>query len=386
MEQDSVNRIAGTRFFEKIVLGCLSSSGAKSHFADFVTRIDVNDQMFAHSLREHGDYGAAISQFFNLSLQQFEIYSQISSTLLSGRDKIAFLDFASGYGRLTRFLSARKGDNELLYASDVQDDALDFIKRNFGNVRTVTSSYSPEKFDPKRKFDFIWVISLFSHLPERLFRDWIQKLYSLLDEHGVLCFSVRGIEHLGKEAVDQGGQFRFDSVSEDSNLDSHCYGTAYAADDFVRQVLRQTLGDDLNCVRIPRAIAAEQDLYVVASDSRTDLSVLKSIRRGVWGWVDIRRLSCNSGELYLEGWVASLDDACKCAVDITIGGVDCVPDKLGIPRPDVSEVLSDPRLEGSGWSLTRTLPADTKSVYIVVKARAANGCIALLYCGAVEAS
>ena len=46
-------------------------------------------------------------------------------------------------------------------------------------VTVVPSAFEPGEFRPGRTFDFIWVASLFSHLPEELFRRWVAKLVSL---------------------------------------------------------------------------------------------------------------------------------------------------------------------------------------------------------------
>ena len=52
--------------------------------------------------------------------------------------------------------------------------------------------------------------------------------------------------------------------SENANLATEIYGTTYASEAFVRDAVRHASGDDRTCVRLPRALANEQDLYVVA--------------------------------------------------------------------------------------------------------------------------
>ena len=55
-----------------------------------------------------------------------------------------------------------------IWASDLQTDAVDFVRDTFG-VQALASHADPARFAPERRFDFIWVASLFSHLPESLF-------------------------------------------------------------------------------------------------------------------------------------------------------------------------------------------------------------------------
>jgi len=135
-------------------------------------------------------------------------------------------------------------------------------------------------------------------------------------------------------------------------------------------------------VAVCRALANEQDLYVVAADPSIDLDGLAAFRRGVWGWVDRRSLS-SEGDLYLEGWAASLDEGSASRIEIVVDGEahDVEP---SIDRPDVGEAHRDARLVRSGWRLqTRLRDAGRSSVPVEVFAHTATSC-SLLYKGDVR--
>lgn len=76
----------------------------------------------------------------------------------------------------------------------------------------------------KRGFDMIWVASLFSHLPDRLFRAWLTKLHALLAPGGVLCFSVRDESQFVGQMPAEGFVYR--PESEQIPIDASIYGTA----------------------------------------------------------------------------------------------------------------------------------------------------------------
>ncbi|NWG73792.1 MAG: class I SAM-dependent methyltransferase, partial [Rubrivivax sp.] len=342
-----------------------------------VTRIHADDQMLLHSLRHHRDAGAAVSQYYNVALQQYQAARQIvDATFPPAGDRVALLDFACGFGRLLRFLVCCDRDLELT-ASEIQDDALRFVADTFG-VPTVRSSMQPEAFDPGRRFDVIWVASLFSHLPQALFQRWLARLHALLTPRGVLCFSVHGDALVPPGDVMPAHGLLFKPQSENPDLDAQDYGTAYVTEAFVRGAVARAAGDGLPVHRLPKALAHEQDVYVVAAGRGRDLSGLSTFRRGPWGWVDEHRVV--GGALVLRGWAASIDDGALPAVTIRIDG-DPHTCPTGDSRPDVRDAFADDRLATSGWALRLPSAPERPRPWVEVTAHTERGETALLYAG-----
>jgi SAM-dependent methyltransferase len=308
----------------------------------FNTRIHPHDQMLTHSLAQHGDANAAFSQYFSIALQQHHGFHEIRRLLFTedAGEEFEVLDFACGFGRMLRFLALSLSPQQI-WASELQADALTFVGENFG-VHTLASHADPSRFDPDRHFDMIWVASLFSHLPETLFHAWIGRLISLLKPNGILCFSVRDVSQLPPATQLPPGGFLYDRSSENASLDSEIYGTTWASEDFVTRAMHAATGDQRATYRLPRALANEQDLYVVAAEPDRDLSALDGFRRGPWGWLDQISLS-ESRELHLQGWAASLDDGEIDHVEIEIDGATNRI-QTGIARPDVAAAFNDERM------------------------------------------
>lgn len=368
--------------YRRLVLGFAADIDADAAIARFNTAIHPGDQMLLHSLRQHRDAGAAFAQYFNIALQQHAAARQLMRGAF-GDDTgdVDVLDFACGYGRLLRFLSLST-DPRRIFASDLQTDAVDFVRDAFG-VQALVSHADPARFEPGRRFDFIWVASLFSHLPEPLFHAWLARLIALLTPRGVLCFSVRDASLLPDPSALPASGLAYARESENADLASDIYGTAYASETFVRSALRTAAGDERPYVRLPRALANEQDLYVVAGDPHRDLAPMRAFRRGPWGWVDVRHLS-NDGVLELQGWAASLDDGAVEAVEIDIDGVLHAV-RASIERPDVATAFGDDRLARSGWAFTCELAGNVRTARVVVSARSTRGEGALLYAGSIRA-
>lgn len=339
-------------------------------------RVHENDQMLAHSLAHHRDAAIALSQYFNISIQQFNCFRQVAESGFENPENLQILDFACGYGRLLRFLAAWLPKHNIRGA-EIQAEALKTNKHLFG-IEGHLSHSDPQAFSIDQRFDIIWVASLFSHLPDRLFRAWLGKLHSLLAPGGVLCFSVRDESQFAGMMPADGFVYR--PESEKIPIDSSLYGTAWASERYVLQAVDSAITAPVECMRIPRALAMEQDLYLLYGERPAPIrSAL--FRRGPWGWVD--RMQRNpDGRLRMEGWAGSLDQSRLDAVEVRIDGE---PTRVatGIPRPDVAEAFDNPRLARSGFEFNATLPSGAPG-FVEVSALVQNDERALLYAGPTD--
>jgi SAM-dependent methyltransferase len=100
------------------------------------------------------------------------------------------LDFASGGGRVLRYLKAAFPDAELA-ACDVVDAYLRFCSDVFG-ARAVKSHLDPSQVELDGQYDLIWCGSLLSHTDSDDFGGYLKLWESALAPGGVLVFSVMG--------------------------------------------------------------------------------------------------------------------------------------------------------------------------------------------------
>lgn len=371
-------QLCNTPYFQNVIVQHCQALANQPNI-ELITSIHSNDQMLTHSLFHHRDANAAFSQYYNVGLQQFNAAQQILDALFPGeQESIQFLDFACGYGRLLRFMSQYLPQQHL-FASEIQADALAHVKKSF-NTQTIASHANPKDFLPEKKFDLIWVASLFSHLPRELFHAWLQRLVATLTPNGVLCFSVHDacLVPEGHDFPEQEG-YLFWPQSENADLDSSLYGTTYVNETFVAAMIASVCGAEHSYYRIPRGLAHEQDIYVIANNTNRNLKALEGFRRGPWGWVDERSLTAD-GDLYLRGWAASVDDGPLDTIKITINNAlhQC---PTGKNREDVGRVFADSRLNSSGWEFRYQLPKNTDCARIQVTAETDRGERALLYTG-----
>jgi SAM-dependent methyltransferase len=145
------------------------------------------------------------------------------------KDEIRILEFASGYGRVTRHLPSLMPKAKIV-ASDIHPEACDFIRREF-DVETYPSDIDPGKAVIGEGYDFIFVLSLFSHLPHRTFASWLQRLQRALAPGGALLFTTHGetskrrFQGIDLTKEEQGDGWIYRRKSDQPDIDIEEYGT-----------------------------------------------------------------------------------------------------------------------------------------------------------------
>lgn len=150
--------------------------------------------------------------------------------------KIKILEFAAGYGRVTRHLPVRF-PNASIVAADIHYDAVRFVEEQIG-VPAFHSASVPEQLDVVDRYDVIWALSFFSHMPPATFGRWIKALYGKLNKGGVLVFSTAGRALYGRDGRDP-AKFRSDMTalflgqSEQEDLSPSEYGSMFVMPGYV---------------------------------------------------------------------------------------------------------------------------------------------------------
>jgi SAM-dependent methyltransferase len=369
-----------------VVLNSQCENGLGEQNNKLVTAIHPADQMLTHSIRILADVNQSVSQYFCVALQQYRAQQRMLQLAFpEGFQDRLILDFACGYGRALRFLVQSYPPGQI-WASDIQEDAVAFVGDKFG-VNTLVSEVTPAQFQPGRKFSFIWVASLFTHLPERLFRAWLVRLHELLADDGYLIFSVHD-EAILPAGVQLGANgLLFKPESEISELDSAVYGTTHVSESFVRSMLAQDLAQvPGNYMRIPRGLADQQDLYIVPKHQQS-LERFSGYRQGAWGWVECAMAYGVTKDAptvlaYVSGWAKSLDrDAVVTAVYAEVDGVRYQA-ALGIRRPDLANAWGG-EFENYGWELRFPI-AKASTSFVSVMAQLDNGESGLIYFGTLD--
>jgi 2-polyprenyl-3-methyl-5-hydroxy-6-metoxy-1,4-benzoquinol methylase len=148
------------------------------------------------------------------------------------RPPVSLLEFASGYGRVTRHFDKDYFD---VTACDIHNEATNFVSENF-NVKTVLSTQTPDEFDIGKTYDVVFALSFFSHMPDRFFGKWIKALYKHVKPGGILVFTTHGRISNESFRFSLNNGFSFSLSSEQQDLSEADYGIAVSEYSYVEKV------------------------------------------------------------------------------------------------------------------------------------------------------
>ena len=343
--------------------------------------VDSRDEMLSFLVQSHdGDRERALFSYFRSGLSIADSMGQILRWRFGGA--VRLLDFASGYGRVTRFF-LRDTPPERVWVSDVYADGVRFQEERFG-VHGIVSTVRPEDFvcPSDTRFDAITVTSLFTHLPDERFVGWLRVLFGLLRPGGVLVFSVHGPEVLapGQSIPDDG--ILFQKLSESASLDTSDYGSTWVTEDFVRAAVARAADGPVSVHRLPRGLCNFQDLYVAVRDKGVDFSGL-----AFQGEPELQIDECSLAgpdALRLRGWALVRAGEVR-QVEVTLDGALLASAPVDAPRPDVAALFGD-RFSHPGWSCVCKLPPDAprREAALIVRVVDARGRAQPLWASSIE--
>ena len=179
-----------------------------------------------------------------------------------GREDVSLLEFAAGYGCVTRHLRGALPQADIT-ACDIHNAAVRFIEDQFG-IDAIASISDPDKFALERKFDVVFALSFFSHMPKETWARWLEALARHTVDGGAIIFTTHGLRSMRGIPdcqLDTDGFFFFPG-SEQGDLSTSEYGTTITTFDYVYRQIANIEGVSL--ARFHEALWwGHQDLYIV---------------------------------------------------------------------------------------------------------------------------
>lgn len=231
------------------------------------TEISKNDMMLLHFINNGFSVEAAVRAYVVRGVSLLDMVRKIAEKRWGSNWPLQagpFLDFASGYGTLERHL-VHVMPAEDIYTADVKKHGVDFQIDKFG-VNGIHSSFVPEEFRPAIRFQFIFVASLFSHLPEDLFRRWLTQLWRCVAPGGVFAFTVHdtSLRHSDEDFIYWTQSEDSDSVVEDSIKNANVYGTTFVNERYLVRCFGELGLSRAHYTRYKMASSGLQDVYIVS--------------------------------------------------------------------------------------------------------------------------
>jgi SAM-dependent methyltransferase len=106
----------------------------------------------------------------------------------------ALLDFGCGCGRVARHWAHLKGP--AIHGADISRRAVRWCQRNLHFMQAVRSEPEPPLPYDESTFDFVYALSVLTHLSENSAHRWLAELARILKPGGLLLFTVHGERYL----------------------------------------------------------------------------------------------------------------------------------------------------------------------------------------------
>jgi SAM-dependent methyltransferase len=182
----------------------LNTEGAfqNKHLRQFICPFPPKDLMFRVSgLNNDQDFARHGADFFsalsNAAPKKLDEYSQI-------------LDFGCGCGRLLRMFCGHQGK---IFGCDIDNDHIEWIKKNLDFVSASCSKPTPPLPYPDRYFDAIISISVFTHLNETSQIMFLNELLRISKPETHLFLTIHGETAL-KRSIEDDKLFNFLNVDK----------------------------------------------------------------------------------------------------------------------------------------------------------------------------
>jgi hypothetical protein len=342
--------------------------------------IDARDEMLEFLVAGfEGDRERGLFAYFRSGLSIADAMTQILLWRFGGFARIGrLMDFASGYGRVTRFLLRHLPGppGERFWVSDVYAGAVRFQEERFG-VRGVVSTIVPEDFACAERFDAILVTSLFTHLPAERFAGWLRRLLGLLRPGGLLVWSVHDESVRDPTLPMPESGILFQERSESNTLDTGDYGSTWVTEGFVRRALAQAAAEGpVSLGRVPRGLCNYQDLYVAVREEGVDFSGL-TVHGEPFLYLErcaVSHSGAGPAVLTLAGWSTVQGGEVR-EVQATLDGRLLATAPVDGRRLDVAAAFGHERVARTGWEIQVPLPPaiDRNAALLILRAVDARG-------------
>lgn len=103
------------------------------------------------------------------------------------------LDFGCGCGRVLVNIPQYKDQN--IHGWDIDSESVNWCQNQIVGVRFSTIEHNPPVIVENHSFDFIYSISVFTHLNEKMQLEWLKELSRILKPNGYAIVSVHGEFH-----------------------------------------------------------------------------------------------------------------------------------------------------------------------------------------------
>lgn len=117
---------------------------------------------------------------------------KIASHHLEQNGLTRILEWGCGPARVIRHIHHSFGEKVKVWGSDYNPESIKWCQNNISDVNFVLNALNPPLPFEANHFDFIYSISVFTHLSVSVGQQWIDELYRIARPNGILIISTNG--------------------------------------------------------------------------------------------------------------------------------------------------------------------------------------------------
>jgi SAM-dependent methyltransferase len=119
------------------------------------------------------------------------------------KDLERVLDFGCGCGRVLRFLPRIHHEVGRVFGTDIDSKAITWCRKHLDFARWDVNGALPPLAYPSESFDFVFAISVFTHLDESFQNAWLPEIDRVLRPEGLFLATVHGETYADKVRVEK---------------------------------------------------------------------------------------------------------------------------------------------------------------------------------------
>jgi SAM-dependent methyltransferase len=152
-------------------------------------------------------------------------------------DEKTVLDWGCGPARIVRHMPDLLNKNCSISATDYNDNTIDWCEKNILNVQFERNGINPPTVFENNSFDFIYGISIFTHLSVENHLNWYNELIRISKNDGIILLTMAGEAFKEKMTDDEKRIFEADKLVIRSNVkEGHRVFAAFHPEKFTREL------------------------------------------------------------------------------------------------------------------------------------------------------
>jgi SAM-dependent methyltransferase len=145
------------------------------------------------SLLAFDAYSSSHWEFYKLSGEiTAKFLASVITKYFPTERSLKIYEWGCGPARIVRQLPATLHQTAEIYASDYNIPTIEWCKKNIPGIHFSVNGLQPPLSYANETFDFIYAISVFTHLSEKNGLGWANELYRVLKPGGVLLITTSG--------------------------------------------------------------------------------------------------------------------------------------------------------------------------------------------------